>query len=78
MSKADEMFEKLGYNKIADNSFAITYEWQEFEIQFSLGKKTIEKAFYNSELNTYNATRISMQELQAINEKCKEMGWVDE
>ena len=73
MSKADEMFEELGYeNQRKGNGARIYYEYynkksEEF-IQFWYDK-TISK--YNKEETGY----ITIQELQAINEKVKELGW---
>lgn len=65
MSKADEMFKRLGYKK-SETEHAITYE---------LGKKVIKfwKWAMNIEIDTSNRI-INLQELQAINEKCKELG----
>lgn len=74
MSEADEMFEKLGYRKIIDNSDTIQYEFEGFymdnEIRFDLKARTIIKEYSNGE-----SQEISMQELQAINKKVEELGW---
>lgn len=70
MSKADEMFKKLGYIKTEgawreDNKLQIvSYNGNETLIEFILDTKNV---FIGSFLN--------IQELQAINEKCKELGW---
>ena len=71
MSKADEMFEKLGYEK--DDNYLAHLDYR---------KSTIEKviSFRNDNtigvFNYYdNFEPITMQELQAINEKVKELGW---
>ena len=76
MSKADEMFEELGYekfysiNNIDNVPNNICYCTDEFEIKFNMIYEVIDfekkKAHYSS---------ITMQELQAINEKVKELGW---
>ena len=73
MSKADEMFEKLGYEikehkPMFDNNFIDIFNKKIHKIiRFTKGEKTIE---------IYGMPKLSMQELQAINEKCKELGWL--
>lgn len=82
-SKADKMFEKLGYkNHWTHHPYYMFYEKDlkenaEYEndsvhIEFNFEKKTINKTYGDD--NT--ACDIDMQELQAINEKCIELGWV--
>ena len=71
MSKADEMFEELGTNKIDNCDFCV-YEGKINSISRILFNK-IEKSII---FEGFNAIR--MQELQAINEKAKELGWLDE
>jgi hypothetical protein len=74
MSKADKMFEKLGYE--IDSTIYFEKEHHLMfckdytRIDFDLDRKNIYK--YN--LSGYRCP-ISMQELQAINEKVKELGW---
>ena len=69
---ADEMFKELGYKKLEtiweeDNQIHfITYTSDDTYIEFNLDTKWMEIT------NTFN-----MQELQAINEKCKELGWYE-
>lgn len=74
---ADEMFKELGYekfysiNNIDNVPNNICYCTDEFEIKFNMIYEAIDfekkKAHYSS---------ITMQELQAINKKCQELGWV--
>lgn len=66
MSKADEMFEKLNYIKSYDDEYkAIHYSHRYFEDEF---------VFYEDTRNiAANLDYISIQELQAINEKVKEL-----
>lgn len=71
MSKADEMFEKLGYIKIKTD-LETKYRNDIGEIRFWKSARTIIK---QDEDGRYLA--IKMQELQAINEKCKELGWIE-
>lgn len=74
MSKADEMFKELGYKRLSKkyNKNMILYENEnmlkdyKIIIYFSLTDKKIQFSPYY---------RYSMQELQAINEKVKELGW---
>ena len=76
MSKADDMFEKLGSEKVNefdkdfDKDF-IRYEKNNNCILFKLENHKVCKMGNNR--NYFN-----MQELQAINEKVKELGWLDE
>ncbi len=65
MSKADEMFDEIKYRKIHDNKRHIVYSNGLTKIEFKIKYKWI-----NVDLN------MDMQELQAINEKCKELGWL--
>lgn len=74
MSKADEMFDELGYKK-QNLDFVFSRFWQEWE------NKDLEKTFsFNTEhefleVTDENRYGITFSELQAINEKCKELGW---
>lgn len=77
---ADEMFEELGYKKKqkgqyleyvkVDNSVR-----EEYVISFMM--KTIMATLYS---NGYlkKPLALEIKELQAINKKCKELGWLDE
>lgn len=70
MSKADKLFDKAGFNKYEYND-KIEYLSREksHEIAFFKNTKVIEsRCGIGSEY-------ITMQELQAINEKVKELGW---
>lgn len=68
---ADEMFEKLGWRKEEDCKNGVSYyDFKDNEIGIydydNYGKRiTIEKF-----------EGVTMQELQAINKKCKELGWI--
>lgn len=71
MSEADELFEKMGY-EIVNNNLILVYErQQEYSVKdyicFYIESKTIKiEKFWCG---------ITMQELQAINKKCEELGW---
>ena len=74
MSKADEMFEKIGYKKDIDNEYEIEYILpNDYYINFNKNFISIEKGQYNGEKNIYIARPLIKEELQAINEKCKEL-----
>lgn len=68
MSKADDMFKELGYRKdiYYDGSSFIYVDEDGRYIEFS-------KMLENFKSNTW----LSVEELQAINEKCRELGWVE-
>ena len=69
MSKADMMFEKLGYEKFIENKDVIRYSNDNcIIIEFYNGAKGFDKS----------RGAINIQELQSINEKCKELGWIKE
>ena len=65
---AKEMFEKLGY-KCKETIFAIEYEKDE-ENYFVFFK--VEKRI------TIGGYDITLKELKAINQQCKELRWLDE
>lgn len=74
MSKADEMFEKLGYEKYESSKYYGYYLYDKNDntvcIFFIKNKKAVALRYDGS-----NAPAMDMQELQAINEKVKELGW---
>ena len=75
MSEADKMFDELGYVKIIENNIKILYEkegrfWDK-EISFDLIDRQI-----RVEMGAGDSEPITMQELQAINIKVKELGWI--
>lgn len=71
MKTADEMFEELGYRKKEttwkeDNKKHFTeYNSNDTQIQFSLDTKHI-----------LITNILNINELQAINKKCQELGWI--
>lgn len=72
MSNADKMFKELGYTE--DESYnLISYEKDEGEHLYTIVFDTVNKTFYKG--STCHDDAITMQELQAINEKVKELGW---
>lgn len=71
MSEADRLFEELSYKK---------YEYLEHTDYFQEKTDKIISFRNNKEIATFNTydgfEAITMQELQAINIKCKELGWI--
>ena len=75
MSKADEMFEKLGYEKNEDirtDLGCIYYIRVKHYIYNEFPKIIFHNKFKSISIQK---DYISLQELQAINEKVKELGW---
>lgn len=72
---ADEMLKNLGYEKVTDDKYSFEYrkilDDDLFEINFWKEDKTISKNYYRE------IGYITLQELQAINKKCKELGWIE-
>lgn len=93
MSRADEMFEKLGYEKVIENIYENEIENIEYrkaikDRDFSAIIKIIEiynPKFYiapfinlveiNKNIMQKDSFDLSFNELQAINEKVKELQW---
>ena len=80
MTNADKMFEELFYKKTCDDDKLIDYEYTARIMGDNLYTRI---AFYKiaklvKVAGKYNMpSGISMKELKAINEKCKELGWLD-
>lgn len=76
MSKADKMFEELGYERIPkrlNQMYDIKYYKDDDNVfYFNLERKN----FLKSGEYDGMCDNITMQELQAINEKVKELGWI--
>ncbi len=76
MSEADKMFEKLEYGKQELIEIVIYENKNDEEIYIDKKQRTVIKEAYLSSLNIYEAREITMQELQAINMKAKELNWI--
>ena len=75
MSKADKMFEELGYENIPKQSnrgYDLKYYKDDDNIYFFCFDRKI--IFKSGEYDSM-CDGITTQELQAINEKVKELGW---
>lgn len=71
---ADEMFEKLGYKKSYTQLKDIKYYKDDDNVIYF---REVKKSFNKSGEYDGMCDYISMQELQAINQKCKELGWIE-
>ena len=79
MKTADEMFEKLGYEKTKNNEYHVIYEKGASirnRIIFSKITKTVCCILINEDYEWNDGIDIDMQELQAINKKVEELGWI--
>lgn len=73
MSKADKIFDELGYKRYDYLEHIDYYNEQDEKIISFRNNKTV-VAF-----NVYDGfEEITIEELQAINEKVKELGWLNE
>ena len=81
LHEADKLLKENGFNLCSIEELQYkkpTRQWREegnIEICFNEGK-TIDIVF-NGEVSGCLPAFINMQELQAINEKCKELGWIE-
>jgi hypothetical protein len=77
--KAEEMFEKLGYELDINVLDIIRYSKEEKDlksvIRFNVDEKTIStNSIVNNDLWVLD---ITLEELQAINQQAKELGWYE-
>ena len=80
MSKADELFKELGYKKIEENDKYVLYLsekslWRQRKIRFWKDEKVIFNDLLEDD-KVVSSVQIGIEELQAINEKVKELGWL--
>ena len=78
---ADEMFEELGYIKKCEHKYEQPDNDGATElILYKDEVKCLEIEFWNDKTISkscgFDMSYITMQELQAINKKCEEMGWI--
>lgn len=72
---ADEMFEKLGYEKEQENNKYIRYGKNHiYYIDFDLKNETVRISSFTRPRRY--AIYYGMPLLQAINQKCRELGWL--
>lgn len=76
MSKADKMFLKLGYEKTRDGIDCWTiYENSILKISFEIGFG--QALFFENKKENDDIVLVDKELLQAINQKCKELKWID-
>lgn len=81
MSKADEMFKELGYERQVDETKLAVYKNGKITIEIGCASGGYPVVFahrFNKTQGIIYAQGIRMEELQAINEKCKEMGFIEQ
>lgn len=74
---ADELFEKLGYKKSKNKEFII---YSKKELRYNKQKEWEIRLTFDCLdmcLMIKNIYYFSLEELQAINLKCKELGWIE-
>ena len=77
MSKADRKFNKLGYKKYTSED-CIMFMKDLFMITFILPNKTFITEYKQGDYNfpKIRPFEIGKEELEAINLKCRELGWI--
>ena len=76
---ADKLFEELGYEKYENNTLT-SFIWRNKTEQYVIlfRDKQVKFDYLYDYKPCYRQYAISMQELKAINEKVKELGWLDD
>lgn len=76
MIKADGMFKRLGYEKDIEVDYGLIRYNKNDEsfVRFIMDDKCVETNTIIN--NTIYVLSVDMKLLQAINEKCKELGWI--
>lgn len=72
MTNADTMFKELGYTK-TENEYGI---WYDDESSIITGYVPV--SFNKKEKQVDFETYVDIPLLKAINQKCKELGWLDD
>lgn len=77
MSEADRLFKELGYKKYTSDD-CVMYMKNLFILTFDIDNKTFVTEYKQGDYNfpKIRPFEVNMQELQAINKKCKELGWI--
>ena len=85
MSEADKLFEELGYEKDKNTNNCYVNVLNSFKKQKDIEFDDVAKNYVTIRLSKYNEYGnleinqivLSLQELKAINLKCKELGWIE-
>ena len=79
MSKADEMFEELGYNKVKDDDSETIYQFKDRLLgdltEHNIMFVKVSRIVFSYNTNIKKCCGLDMQDLKAINKKCEELGW---
>lgn len=75
MSEADMMFEKIGYTVSEQLENGIVYLKETDDEDMEISFIDYEDYGKTVEVDKFDGL-ITMQELQAINKKCEELGWI--
>lgn len=75
MKTADKLFEELEYKKVRDDERFIKYRKPYDNDCIVMDKET--KDFIKKNFDFAYWKAVNMQELQAINKKCQELGWIN-
>ena len=77
MSKADDMFKELGYEKEIENKDKVRYTTliNCKKDLFIIEIWKLDRVIWFSPTSVRYSSEIDFKELQAINEKVKELGW---
>mgnify|MGYP004646492957 CR=1 FL=1 len=74
---ADEMFKELGYKKLEVHNGYLYTDKTGFNIKITNMKRI--DLYYDEDVEMYeNLMQLTYRELQAINKKCQELGWLKE
>lgn len=75
MTEADKKMEEIGYEKLFDTEYGITYTSDDRATYNIVFVKRV-KGVYKTDTQGLMGYPITMEELEVINEKCKELGWI--
>ena len=82
MSEADKLFEKIGFNKNKENDVEVEYNYKAYllgdELLHTILFSKVDKIIFSKYKLTNETMGIGIEELKAINLKCKELGWIEE
>ena len=81
---AKEQFEAIGYEMTFENEYTLTYTKKifvsdEHQIEFYKNIKCFSSMVWSdSPFEDAKPCEVTMDELKAINQQCKELGWLDD
>ena len=79
MSKADEMFEELGFKKVKDTDIEVQYDYDAMimgdRCTHTILIAKVGKIVFSKHKESNENMGVGIKELQAINKKVEELGW---